>query len=478
MFCNRCGTEARLGQKFCAECGGPLEPTVEATQPIAVVDDTGGNDQLPDPPATAELPVTVDLPAPPGGGADDAAGDDGDPGNENDADDEDDEDDEDDDTSSTGPMPAPVGAPQLYDLALDEPDLLRDTPAAPVAGPSPSAGTSGATTTVVAGTATDQLPPATAPLLSDPPEGTGALGGFRIGVVSGLGLVAGMTALFGMFTRVIAIRTDARTPAFDTGDWLVADLGTNLPGAMIVALVVLLAGVIGAGFRQRWAAGLAGGAGLAITGWVALTIGLSERPIESAVDAVSRPTTEAFTVTITRDVGYWVLLAAGVLGFLTFAVSLASAGRDRRRGLNPWIASLGAVAAVIAAAGPLIPQGTATLDDNWSPGSGGLGLPTWFVVGRLVQLGLLAYTGVIGFLLVRRYGLGLAIGGMTVSVWLALSTLLGLGDAPVGPGFANPGQRGSEIELHAVTIVGLIALVGLTVVAVIAAYDQAAREYR
>jgi hypothetical protein len=474
MFCNRCGTEARPGQKFCADCGVALdaastpgaEPDIEATQPVDVVDGGGGSAGSDELPATVELPVATAFAAPePAADHEPATG--PVPGPPT-ADDE------------PGPLLVPVGAPpRLYDLALDEPDLLHDPPRQPAAAratePLPASAVSEAPDT------TDQMPatqvPATATPLLDDADG-GIWSQFRIGVVSGFGLVAGMTALFGMFTRVVAIRSDARAPSFETGDWLVADLGTNLPGAMIVALVVLLAGVIGAGFRQRWGAGLAGGAGLAIAGWVALTIGLSERPIERAVDAVGRPTTEAFTVTITRDVGYWVLLAAGVLGVLTFAVSLGSAGRDRRRGLNPWIASLGAVAAVIAAAGPMLPQGSAAIEDNWSPGSGGLGLPTWFVVGRLVQLGLLAYAGVIGFLLVRRYGLGLAIGGMTVSVWLALSTLLGLGDAPVGPGFANPGSRSDPVELHAVTIVGMIGLVGLAVVAVIAAFDQAAREYR
>ncbi|CAN5481767.1 hypothetical protein BH23ACT3_BH23ACT3_15400 [soil metagenome] len=467
MFCNRCGTEARPGQKFCADCGVALEPAIEpdvdATQPVAVVDGNGGatgSDELPttvELPAAAAFPVTA-FPAP---GSD--------PDHESARE------------PATRPLPAPVAAPpRLYDLALDEPDLLHDPPRKPMNEPVNEPVTQPLPGPAVgrAPAATDQLPATPTRLLDDADDAGGIFSQFRIGVVSGLGLVAGMTALFGMFTRVVAIRSDAGAPTFDTGDWLVADLGTNLPGAMIVALAVLLAGVIGAGFRQRWGAGLAGGAGLAIAGWVALTIGLSERPIERAVDAVGRPTTEAFTVTITRDVGYWVLLAAGVLGVLTFAVSLGSAGRDRRRGLNPWVASLGAVAAVIAAAGPLLPQGGAVIDDNWSPGSGGLGLPTWFVVGRLVQLGLVAYAGVIGFLLVSRYGLGLAIGGMTVSVWLALSTLLGLGDAPVGPGFANPGSRSDPIELHAVTIVGMIGLVGLAVVAVIAAYDQAAREYR
>lgn len=467
MFCNRCGAEARTGQRFCAECGAALPGAAdEPTRPIETVTGDEGPPTQPHEVVTA-APPSVDAD---GHNIDTDADTDADTG-EHDIGSGDDDIAADDDP----PTPVPVTtAPRLYDLALDEPDLLRDPAPAPVAV---------TTEQVAPATATAELPaPHVDDLRADPPRlldtDDTLLGRFRIGVVSGLGIVTGMTALFGMFLRVVAIRTDASAPAFTTGDWMVADLGTNLPGAMIVALVALLVGVIGAGFRQRWAAGLAGGAGLAIAGWVSLTIGLAERPLEAAIDAVSRPTSEAFTVTITRDVGYWVLLVAGALGVVTFVASLASAGRDRaRRGLNPWIASLGAVAAVVAAAGPLIPEGAAVVQDNWSPGTGGLGQPTWFVVGRLVQLGLLAYAGVIGFLLVRSYGLGLVIGGMTASVWLALSTLLDLGGAPVGPGFANPGAS-RPIDLHAVTIVGMTALVGLVVVAVIAAVEQSARESR
>ncbi|MEX2627335.1 MAG: hypothetical protein WD225_10670, partial [Ilumatobacteraceae bacterium] len=481
----------RTGQRFCAECGAALidaspdqpvdQPVDQPTGPIETVDAT--LDEPTGPMATVD--TTTDLPptqpvelaaafSPPEPSTEEP------PVSESPTVEHGDD---------PAPTPAPVSvAPRLYDLALDEPDLLRDPAPAPVAvtteqlAPPPASpatapttsSTTASTTSSTAEPATEEMPVDASRRLLDTDDTL--LGRFRIGVVSGIGIVTGMTALFGVFLPVVAIRTNAAAPAFATGDWMVADLGTNLPGALIVTLVALLVGVVGAGFRQRWAAGLAGGAGLALAGWVTLVIGLAERPVEAALDAVGQPTTEAFTVTITRDVGYWVLLAAGALGVLTFVVSLASAGRDRsRRGLNPWIASLGAVAAVIAAAGPLLPEGAATVQDNWSPGSGGLGQPVWYVIGRLVQLGLLAYTGVIGFLLVRSYGLGLAIGGMSASVWLALATLVELGGAPIGPGFANPGAS-VPVDLHAVTIVGMTALVGLVVVAVIAAIEQSARD--
>lgn len=463
MFCNRCGRQAEAGQDVCTECGRDLdvpEPTrpietietIEPTQRLDAVDASTtpapaaapetetarGPAAVPPPPPPSDLRWAAPMPpAPPAAPP----------------------------APVPVPAPAPVAPPRVYDLADDEPDLLRDTPAVPIAP-------------VTDRLVTEQLGAATveAPLYDEVVDDDDSLfGPFRLGVVPVLGVLTGMTALFGLFPRVVAIRTDATSPSFVTGDWFVGDLGGNLVGAMVVALVALLVGAIGAGFGQRWAAGMVGGAGLAIAGWSTLVIGLSERPLSLAVDAVGRPTTEAFTVTLTRDVSYWVLLVAGALGMVTFVVSLVSAGRDRSAGLNPWIAALGAAAAVVAAAGPLIPEGAAVVSDNWTPDAPGA--PVWFVAGRLVQLGLLAYTGVVGFLLVRSYGLGLVIGGLSATTWLVVSTLLDLGEGTVGPGYTNPGDTGS-VDLHAVTIVGTTALVGLTLVAVIAAVEQSSRSSR
>jgi hypothetical protein len=132
------------------------------------------------------------------------------------------------------------------------------------------------------------------------------------------------------------------------------------------------------------------------------------------------------------------------------------------------------VSALVAAGGPLVPEGAATFRNNWSSAGGTFDQPTAFFAGRIAQVALLALAGVVGFLQVRRWGLGVAIGGMLPVVWLATTTLLELGDSPVGPAYDNPGT--ADGDLHAVTVVGLTALVGLAIVAVIAAYDQTVRE--
>ena len=59
-------------------------------------------------------------------------------------------------------------------------------------------------------------------------------------------------------------------------------------------------------------------------------------------------------------------------------------------------------------------------------------------------------------------------------VWMAVTTMLELGDSPVGPADTNPGDTAGD--LHAVTVVGITALAGLAIVAIIAAYDQTVRE--
>lgn len=368
---------------------------------------------------------------------------------------------------------------QVYDFASDVPDDIthptaRPAPAAPPSAPSPR---HQVPVTAEQVTAAYARPAPTAPKTAEmpliDPEGLRRWR-FRFGVVTGTSLAAALVALVGVFANTITVTTDAISPTFEIGDWLVGDLGSNLQVAGLVGVGALLVGGIVAGFGVRWGAGLAGGAGLAVAGWAALVVGLAEQPLKAATIAVKDPTTESFTITLTRDLGYLLLLAAIVLGAAVFVVSLVHAGNDSRSGLNPWIAALGAVSALFAAGGPLVPEGAATFRNNWSSAGGTFDQPTAYLAGRLAQVVLLALAGVVGFLQVRRWGLGVAIGGMLPVLWLAVTCLLEFGDSPVGPAFANPGDAARD--LHAVTVVGMTALAGLAIVAVIAAYDQTVRE--
>ncbi len=322
--------------------------------------------------------------------------------------------------------------------------------------------------------ATAQMPAVTTVALPEAPRR------FRFGLITLIAIVTGVVSLGALFTDVIVISSNVRlvatddTPAtFRTGTWIADDLADNLSIAGLIAIVLIVAGGVASGYQWRWGSGLAGGAGLALAGLAALTVGLAQFPIDVARQFARIPTDNPFVLTITRDLGYWLLVVAGALGVVLFFASINDAIGDRRAGLNPWIAALGALAVVVASAGPLIQENQAVFSDNWylvdAPGEPSALL----LVGRLVQLGLLLMGGVIGFLSVRRWGLGVAIGATLPAVWLTLSTLLELGDEPVGPGFRNPGA--TDMHVHGVTIIGMSAVLAMLVLAVVGAYDQDAR---
>ena len=275
---------------------------------------------------------------------------------------------------------------------------------------------------------------------------------FRLRPLLVFAILAAVAVIVGAFTTLIKIDAGPDAVPFEVGTWMVNDFGTNNAVAGVLAGIAMVIGALAWCAGYRWGAGLAGGAGAALAGWVALLLGLAEWPIANAEAAAALVPTQ-----ITRDVGYWALVGAGVIGLLVLIGSLAVAGRDRRSGLDPWIAALGAVSFLIAAVGPLIPEGTADWSANFSSDTLVVELPTMFFVGRLAQLGLLALGGVFGFLLVRRYGLGLAVGSAITAGWMLVTAATEQTESPIGPGFANPGAE--DLQPHAVTIVGF-AMVG------------------
>jgi len=277
----------------------------------------------------------------------------------------------------------------------------------------------------------------------------GARRAFRLRVL----LVLSVLALGATVTGVLSTAVEIGGSGTDLdGIWKVNDLGTNNAGAAIAAASVMVVGAFLWCFGFKWGAGLAGGAGGALAGWAALLIGLIEwRPIADA-------RLVADGVDVTRNIGYWAVAAAGGLGVLALLVSFAGSGRDRQGGLDPWIAALGAASFLVAAGGPLIPLGTADPSGNYNSDSLAVDFPTAFFVGRLVQLGLLGLCGVLGFLLVRRFGLGFAVGGAVAAAWMVVTAATEQTPNPIGLGFTNPGAAGGQLP-HGVTIVGM-ALAG------------------
>jgi hypothetical protein len=431
MTCTECGRSIEPGDRFCTGCGRPIaEPTVSS--PIL--------------PPTGSLPRTelVERTLPDSGwGLDD-------------------------------PVWAPTGAvPVIGDEPPSRPDAVTT-----------DAVTTDTVTTDLFRTelaATGLMP--VGPVIADVPTRSRPVadrGRVRLTPTAALGMIGGLVLLVAMFATVVEVVADIplTVPAdapigFRLGTWIADDFGTNLPIAGLVAALTMSLGGVAAAFGHRWGAGLVGGGGLAAAGLSALTLGFAHIPIEAAQDFAAVPSETAFTLTITKALGYWLLVTAGAVGIVAFFASTNDALGERFGGLNPWTAALGALAVSVAAAGPLLPESPAVLSDNWfvidRPGEA----PAMLVAMRLVQLGLLAVGGIVGFLSVRRWGLGVAAGAALPSLWLGTSTLIGLGGSPIGPGFRNPGT--TDVTLHGVTVIGLASTVAMFVLAVIAAYDQAAR---
>jgi MFS family permease len=197
-------------------------------------------------------------------------------------------------------------------------------------------------------------------------------------------------------------------------------------------------------------------------------IGLAELPIALA-ESVTRSSSESFTLSVTRDVGWWLIAVIGVIGLIVFALSIRFAGRGGRRALNPLIAAVTGVAAVVVAFGPLVPVGDATFADNFRSTDPSQNLPVAFIAGRLGQVALIALVGVVGMLIVRSWGIGFAAGGLGVAALMWVTSLTRLGDRPIGIADRNPGAI--TTVPHAVTTVGMIsALVLLAVAAALGAY--------
>jgi zinc-ribbon domain len=289
---------------------------------------------------------------------------------------------------------------------------------------------------------------------------------FRLRLVFVLAIFGAAAVLMTTVADVIDIRTTRPAAGIATGTSTLTDLGSNLGWAAFAGAAVMVIGGLLACFGLRWGAGLAGGAGLALAGWAGLSIGLAEFPIAIAA-SITRTSSEQFTLRVTRDTGWFLIAGIGVMGFLVFAASLRLLGTGARAALNPLIAAVTAVAMVILAFGPLVPVGSASFSDNFSSPDPNFDLPTAFFAGRLGQVALIALAGVVGMLLVRSYGLGLAAGATSVAVVLWATSLGEVGDRPVGIADRNPGAP-STVP-HAVTSFGMVATLSMLVIAAVLA---------
>jgi hypothetical protein len=300
--------------------------------------------------------------------------------------------------------------------------------------------------------------------------------GVLTGVVLGLGSLTSMLAIMALSARVLQVRTTSLTPTFPVGDWVIRDLGSNLPGAALLSVGALGLGMAAWGLGGfRWAVGLIVGSALSIVAWSALVLGLIERPVNQVQIAVTESTpigTEVFVATIERSLGSTLVVLVAILALATAVTAAFKLRPDTRNAVNPLVAAVGAVAAMGVAIGPLLPTGSAGISDNFSAG---LDQPALFLLGRLTHLGIIAICGVGGFLMVQTAGLGIVAGNLTLTLWLTYSVLTDNSPNAVGPGVTNPGgwspTTAFSSELHSITLISgaamAIILLGATGAALI-----------
>lgn len=298
---------------------------------------------------------------------------------------------------------------------------------------------------------------------------------FQVRVIFLLAIFGAAAMLMTIVADVIDIRTTRPASGITPGPQTLEQLGSNLGLAGFTGTAVMVFGGLLACFGLRWGAGLAGGAGLALAGWAGLSIGLAEFPIAVA-ESITRTSSVQFTLRVTRDLGWWLIVGVGVVGVIVFLASLRSIGTGGRAALNPLVAAVTAVVMVVLAFGPLVPVNGAAFADNFRSVDPTRDLPAAFFAGRLGQVGLIALAGVVGMLIVRSYGLGLAAGGVSVSLWLWISSFGEIGSRPVGIADRNPGAV-STVP-HAVTTVGMVASIVLLLIAAGAATYRLNRSRR
>ena len=274
-----------------------------------------------------------------------------------------------------------------------------------------------------------------------------------------LASLAGLAVIIGSFLPMLTIRTDSSVPS---GDFDLNDIfgGSNLQIAFVIAGVALIAGAVISNFRYRFGAGLSGGTALVLIPYLAYVWGLT-RIVSDHAQASAVASGQGTFIETTTGVGFFVLAAAVVLGFVAMLVGLAFAGYDTLPPLNRLICMGGALGGIAAGVGQLIPGSGASLSDNFDTGFMG---SAWIVYSRLGIMGAIIVATMVGFLRCNRWGVGFAIGSIVIYVWQWISSVADWGTQPLPPAFGNPG---GDLKPTAVTTIGLVAVIGFGALALL-----------
>ena len=400
MFCPSCGATVQSGQKFCTSCGSALAGAA-TTAPAAAQVASAQTDGTPTPPLGQALP----------------------------------------------PPPAAT-APATTVL----PAMSAATPAAAAVttGQYPAANYEGPAWDAAGGT-------------WEPTGMTAVVGGvqpFRMTPLVATASLAAVLAVAAAFVNVIGVKLDDTTglPVTDL-QLKLNDFSSNLTVGAILAGLLLIVGASMGATGRRVGTGLAGGAGLALAGMMAMVLGQATQTFDT-YDLLLR--TNGGVMTATRDIGFWLAVVSALLGGAAFVLSFEGAGHDGHPPIHPAIGALGLLGTAMAVIGPLIPLHNAPFGDQFS---NDFTPPATLLLRQLVLI-LIAVGGVVGFTRKRRWGLGLALGAISVGAWQMITAATESGDiatcgarrtCPLSYAGGNPGAL--DFTPHTVTIIGVIAMI-------------------
>jgi hypothetical protein len=237
------------------------------------------------------------------------------------------------------------------------------------------------------------------------------------------------------------------------------DFTSNAMVACLIAVGLLLAGAVAGARGHRFAVGLIGGAGAAAGGLMLWVIGQAIAFVDSARHIVAARG-GFYRLHLVLESGFFMAIVAAVLGGACLVVSVLAPRNPAEVRAHPAVGALGALGSLVLVVGVILPTKSGRLADNFSSAHAIAGamyrqnyvafifrtlyapvppITTWF---RLLMILLILVGGVVGFLRASGWGLGLAVGSMSVPLWLTITSLFDIGSLPYGIGGGNVGSVG------------------------------------
>lgn len=396
MFCPSCSEVIQPGQKFCTSCGTALTGVVSTVATAA---------------PTVAVPTVEGDPTPPLG--------------------------------QPLPPPAPT-APATTVMAVLPGSPAHQYSAQQFPATSPVVVVEQAARWDAAYGAWD--PMATAPVVD-------AVQPFRITPLVAIASTAAVLAVASAFVNVAVVEVSdlSGLPATEQL-FKLNDFSTNQMVGAILAAILLIAGASLGATGRRVGTGLAGGAGLALAGMMGWMLGAVTQRFDSEEFALLS-SGGSFTLTTTRDIGFWLAAIAALLGGAAFVLSFEGVGPDGHPPIHPVIGALGLLGTAMAVIGPLIPMNDAPFGDQFSNEF----TPPATLLLRQLVLTLIAVGGIAGFTRNRRWGLGLALGAISVAAFQVITAVTDSGDIPLSYAGGNLGA--TDFKPHTVSVIGVTAMV-------------------